>query len=114
MKLINERIVTNAEAREILERLGKPDDMKYEQKNSLDMLKKNVKIDAKTVKEMTEELGKMNKLRERQIVAIIDAMPQDRDDLRTVLQKEYSSFTDDEISLILETILKFKKPSKTG
>lgn len=112
MKVINERLITNAEAKVILEKLGKPDDLKYEQKNALSVLKKFVKIDEKKVKEIMERLRKVKKIRERQIVSIINLMPQDREDLRNVLHKEYSNFTDDEINLILETVK--TKPKKTS
>lgn len=110
MKVINERLVTDAEAKVILDKLGKPDDLKYEQKNALGVLKKIVKVDEKKAKDIVGSLKKVVKLRERQIVAIINMMPQDRDDLRTVLHKEYSSFTDDEINLILEAVE--SKPKK--
>lgn len=112
MKVINERLVTNAEAKVILEKLGKPEDLKYEQKNALSVLKKFVKMDEKKIKEIVEGLRKVKKIRERQIVSIINLMPQDREDLRNVLHKEYSNFTDDEISLILEAVrTKSKKTS---
>ena len=104
MKVLNEIVITDAEAKALLDKLGKPDDLKYEQKNALSVLKKFVKIDEKEAKGLAEGLKKIEKLRERQIVAIINFMPQDRDDLRTVLHKEYANFTDDEINLILEMV----------
>jgi DNA-directed RNA polymerase subunit F len=57
------------------------------------------------VKVLVEELGKLN-LRERQIIAIANFLPQDTDDLKVVLQKEYSNFKEDEITKILEAVKK--------
>ena len=99
--MIKERIITDAEAKAILEKKKEP---KYEQKNALEILKKFVKLDVKKTEKLVEELKKIGKLRERQIVAIANFLPNDREDLRAVLHKEYSSFSQDEIDLILEKV----------
>ncbi len=101
MELIKERIITDAEAKAILEKKKEP---KYEQKNALEILKKFVKLDVKKTEKLVEELKKIGKLRERQIVAIANFLPNDREDLRAVLHKEYSNFSQDEIDLILEKV----------
>ena len=99
--MIKERIITDAEAKAILEKKKEP---KYEQKNALEILKKFVKLDVKKTEKLVEELKKIGKLRERQIVAIANFLPNDREDLRAVLHKEYSNFSQDEIDLILEKV----------
>jgi DNA-directed RNA polymerase subunit F len=104
MKIISEQVVTNAEAKEILEKASKEIEFGYEQKNTLEILRKFVKISAEKAKKIAEELKKIEKLREKQIVRIINFLPEDKDDLRTVLQKEYSDFSSEEIELILQTI----------
>jgi len=107
MDVVSERLVTDAEAKAILEsRRKEVEELKYEQKNALSVLKKFVKVDKERVDELISELKKIEKLRERQIVAIANAMPQDADDLRAVLQKEYSSLSDEEVDLILQTVRK--------
>jgi len=92
MKVLDEKLVTDAEAKEILESIGKKIELKYEQKNALDILKKFVKIDAEKAKKLVEELKKIKKLREREIIAIVNFLPEDRDDLRLILEKEYTKF----------------------
>jgi len=104
MNLIKEELVTNAEAKALLEKAVKPDDMKFEQKNAYENLKRFAKLPAEKAKALMEELNKSKKLRERQIVSIINIMPEDEDDLRAVMGKDYTNFTPDEINLILESV----------
>jgi len=112
MRLLREELITDAKAKAIVEKLGKPDDMRYEQKNAYDNLKKFVRADPKQIEALVEELIKMNKLRDRTIMAIANTLPEDTDDLRAVLHKEYSNFTTDEINLILEAVNDIIRPTK--
>jgi len=109
MNLLREELITNAKAKKILNTIGKPDEMKYEQKNAYDNLKKFVNLDPKKIEALVNELAKNQKLRERQIVAIANMLPEDTDDLRAILQKEYSNFTPDETNLILDLMNKSTK-----
>lgn len=109
MNLLREELVPNAKAKGIIEGIGKPDDMKYEQKNAYDNLKKFVNVDPKKIEALVKELGNNQKLRERQIVAIVNMLPEDTEDLRVILQKEYSNFTQEEIKLILDLVNKSTK-----
>jgi len=104
MNLIKEELVTNAEAKALLEKAVKLDDMKFEQKNAYENLKRFAKLPAEKAKALMEELNTSKKLRERQIVSIINIMPEDEDDLRAVMGKDYTNFTPDEINLILESV----------
>ena len=112
MNLLKEEMITNAKAKEALSSIGKEDDMKYEQKNAYDNLKKFVNLDPKKIEALVKELEKNKKLRERQIVAIANMLPEDTDDLRIILQREYSNYTQEEISLILDLLRKSKLPTK--
>ncbi len=107
MKILAEETITNAEAKEMLENRAKEIELKYEQKNALEVLRKFVKLDAEKAKKLAEELKKIEKLREKQIVDIINFLPEDNDELRVVLHKEYNSFTQEEIGTILETVKKY-------
>ncbi|OYT42743.1 MAG: DNA-directed RNA polymerase subunit F [Candidatus Aenigmarchaeota archaeon ex4484_224] len=108
MEILEERIITNEEAREILEKRAKEGEMTYEQKKSLEILRKFKKIDEKKARQLFEELKKNKKLREFQIVQIVNLLPEDNDDLRTILQKDYSLLSEDEVKQILELVKKFK------
>ena len=112
MNLLKEEMITNAKAKEVLSNIGKEDDMKYEQKNAYGNLKKFVNLDPKKIEMLVKELEKNKKLRERQIVAIANMLPEDTDDLRIILQREYSNYTQEEISLILDLVRNSKLPTK--
>jgi DNA-directed RNA polymerase subunit F len=55
---------------------------------------------------LVEDLRKIEKLRDKQVIAIANLLPEDKDDLRAILQKDYANLTEDEINLILETVKK--------
>lgn len=106
MEIIKEVLVTDVEAKEILEKRAKSIELGYEQKNALEHLRKFVKINKSKIKEIVKELEKIERLRPRERIMIANLLPEDRDDLRVILQKDYTSFNEDEIKLILETIKK--------
>jgi DNA-directed RNA polymerase subunit F len=106
MKVLSEREIPNVEAKEILENREKERELKYEQKISLALLRKFVKIEKEKIKKLMEELSSIERLREKQIVAISNFLPEDRDDLRAILHKEYTAFTQEEIDKILEIVKK--------
>ncbi len=106
MAIISEELVPNSSAKEMLEEKEKKGELKYEQKNSLDVLKKFVKMDSQKTGALVEDLKKVEKLRDRHIVSIVNFLPEDREDLRAVLSKEYSSLTDEEIDSIIKTVKK--------
>jgi DNA-directed RNA polymerase subunit F len=106
MNTVAEEIVPDVEAKSILETREKDGELRYEQKNTLELLRKFVKLDKEKTFALMEDLKKIEKLRERQIVSIANFLPEDREDLRAILQKEYSVLTDEEINLVLETVKK--------
>lgn len=106
MEILAEEPITDAEVKEILEKREKEAELKYEQKNALEILRKFSVLPADRAKKLFEDLRKVEKLRNKQIVAIVNLLPEDKDDLRVILQKEYANFTEDEINLILELVKK--------
>lgn len=106
MDIINEQAVTDNEAKDIIENRVKDSEPKYEQKNSLEILKKFVKFDTEKIRNLVNELMKMSKMKDKHAVIIANFLPGDKDDLRAVLHKDYNNFTEDEINLILETVKK--------
>jgi DNA-directed RNA polymerase subunit F len=106
MNVVSEQAVTDVEAKEIMERKEKEAELKYEQKNALEILRKFAKTDSEKIKKLMEELKTVEKLRERQIITIANFLPEDKDDLRAVLHKEYTALTPEEIEKILEIIKK--------
>jgi len=106
MNIISEKEITDAEAKELLESREKESELKYEQKSALSVLRKFIKVEPEKIRKLVEELKSVERLRERQIVAIANFLPEDRDDLRAVLHKEYTAFTPEEIEKILEIVKK--------
>jgi DNA-directed RNA polymerase subunit F len=106
-EILSENVITDSEAKEILKARSKEAELGLEPKNALDHLKKYNKLTMKQAENLSEELKKVEKLREKQIVAIVNILPEDNDDLRIILDKDYALFSDDEKTLILETVKKF-------
>jgi len=108
MEIISENSTTFAEAKEIMEKKSKKSkNLTYEQNNALEHLSKFTKLDVENVKKLKEELSKIKKLKEEHIVQICNFLPADKDELRTVLYKDYTIFEASEINAILETVKKF-------
>ena len=107
MDVISEELVPDSKAKELLEGREKEGELKYEQKNSLEVLKKFVKVDPDKIYELIAELKKIEKLRDRQVMTIVNFLPEDREDLRAVLHKDYSSLTDEEIDAVLKTVKRY-------
>ena len=107
MEVIKEKPITNVEAKSILEKREKKGELKYEQRNALSILRKVATMDEEKIKKLVEELKTVERLRETQIVAIANFLPEDKDELRAILQKEYTVFTQEEIEKILSIVKKF-------
>ena len=106
-EIVRENLITNSEAKDILKERKKEIELGYEQKNALDYLKKYDKLNLKKAKEFVNKLSEVKRLRERQIISIVNVLPQDNDDIRLILEKDYNLLTDEEKSLILESVKKF-------
>ncbi len=104
MNIVDEKVVTDVEAKEILEKREKESEMKFEQKNTIDVLRKFVTVEKEKVDKLVEELKTVEHLRDKHIVEIANFLPEDKDDLRVVLHKEYTNFTPEEIEKILQIV----------
>lgn len=107
MEVLDEKVVSDAEAKELLDKRSSEKELKFEQKNAQEVLGKFVDIDAESARNLGAELFKIGKLRDRHIASIVNFLPQDKDDLRAILQKDISVLTEDEANLVLETVKKF-------
>lgn len=106
MKIVSEQIITDSDAKDILESRSKSSELKYEQKNALETLKKFIKFNPEKIRVLCEELKRVEKLRDRQIAAIANSLPETKDDLRAILHKEYTNFSPEDIDTILEVVRK--------
>ena len=103
-EILAEKIITNAEAKEILKERKKDIELGYEQKNTLEYLDKYDKLTKKKAEKIIEELSKISKIREKQILSIVNTLPEDIDDLRMLMDKDYTSLSEEEKKLNLEIV----------
>ena len=109
MEMKSEKIVTSYEAKKILRKREKESELNYEQKNTLDYLNKFRKKAEKDIQGLIDELGKVEKLQERHVVAIVEMMPRDDDDLRLLFANERIVLEDNEKQQILSAVKKVAK-----
>ena len=109
MEIKSEKIVTSYEAKKILKKREKESELNYEQKNALDYLNKFKKTAEKDVQTLIENLGKIEKLQERHVAAIVEALPRDDDDLRLLFANERIVLEDGEKQQILSAVKKIAK-----
>lgn len=107
METKGEKFVSWAEAKKSLEKKAKEKELGYEQKNALEHLRKFSKISEKAMSEMVGELKKIEKLRERHIVSIVNMLPQDSDELRLLFANEIVTLSDEDKKKILSIVKKF-------
>ena len=107
MKVKDEKFISWAKARKILEQKGKEKELGYEQKNALEFLRKFSKTTEKKAKEMAEELSKISRLKEKNIIQIMDMMPKTQDDLKVLFAHEIISPTEDDKKKILSVVKKY-------
>ena len=107
MEIIEERLVNWAEAKKILESKEKEKELGYEQKNALEHLRKFSKLSMKKANDMIEELGKIERLKDRQKIIIANMLPKDMEDLRVLFAKEVVNLSDEDKKKILSIVKKY-------
>jgi len=107
MKVESEKFVAWPLIKKTLEKKEKEKELSYEQKNALEHLRKFSKISEKSAAEMAEELGKIERLKEKHAVSIINHMPQDLDELRVLFANEIASLSEDDKKKIISIVKKY-------
>jgi DNA-directed RNA polymerase subunit F len=107
MKVEGEKFVAWPEVKKALEKKEKEKELSYEQKNALDHLRKFSKISEKSAAEMWEELSKIERLKEKHIVSIINQMPQDLEEMRVLFANEVVNLPEDDRKKIISIVAKF-------
>jgi DNA-directed RNA polymerase subunit F len=103
-----ETFVSMAKVRDILEKIKEKN---YEQKLAHEHVKKFAKLEAKKADALVKELSEleMRKLKDEQIIKIVDLMPTDVDDLKVILSKAQVPFKEEELVKIIEIVKKHDK-----
>lgn len=107
MEIIEEKMVSWAEARKILEKKAKDRELGYEQKNAMEHLRKFSKLSEKKVEEMIKELGKNERLNDRHIMNIVNHQPQNMDEINILFSNEIITLAEDDKKAILKVVSKF-------
>ena len=109
MEVKEERMILWAEAKKLLDAKEKEsqEDIGYEQKNALEHLRKFSKLSEKKAKDMLAELGKIERLKERQKINIANTLPADMDDLKVLFANEVISMSDEDKKKVLAIVKKF-------
>jgi len=109
-KVLNEKLLSLADVKNILEERSKEGELKYEQRLTLDYCTKFAKLNPSKIKKLIKELMEANeKVKERQAVKISDLMPKTVDDVRVIFAKERFNLNEDEIKKIIEIVDKYRE-----
>lgn len=98
------KIVSLAEVKEMLMKLGKERDLTREQKIALEHAEKVVKLSAKKTKELIKNLLEIKGISEKQAYKIADLLPKDEEELMAIFAKETTGPSDDGKKKILEIV----------
>ncbi|MGQ9788109.1 MAG: RNA polymerase Rpb4 family protein [Candidatus Hadarchaeaceae archaeon] len=106
-RVVKEKPVTLAEVLSILEKVKKEGELEYWQRLTYDYAQKFAKFKSDEAQGLMEELLKMDKIKEHLATAIIDLMPETKEDLELIFSKERVKLDDDEINRVLELVKKY-------
>ena len=109
MDIKNEQPVPAALVKKLLSKREKEKELAYEQKVTLDHLKKFCSLSENAADELLEELAGIEKLNDRQKVNIVNLLPQDLDELRIIFANERVDLSDGDKKKILDTVKKAVK-----
>lgn len=104
MEVEDEKVTSWIEVKKILIKKEKEKELGYEQKNALEHLRKFCKIPDSKAEKIIEELKKMEKLKDKHIVNILNFLPENLDDVRIIFANERVVLTDDDKKKILKIV----------
>ncbi|MEM5813091.1 MAG: hypothetical protein QW758_00565 [Candidatus Aenigmatarchaeota archaeon] len=104
MEVLKEEIITNAEAKKIFSEIEKD---KPEQKMCSEYLNKIPMISKSDAEKLEEELSKLNIFNKKQIITIINTLPEVEEEFLMLFSKE--KYKKEEIKTTLEIVKKYIK-----
>ena len=104
MDIKGEKQISWFDVKKVLLGKEKDKELGYEQKNALDHLRKFCKISEKKATAMREELCKMEKLKEKHVNFIVNFLPENLDELRTVFAHDRIVLSEDEKKKIIKVV----------
>lgn len=110
---VDEEYLTVSEAKELLadveaERaLDEDREMRYELARAIEHVNRFAVLEPEESREFVEELMELEKMDEPTAFKIVDLLPQNRDELRSVYAQERYSLSGDELDEILNVVSKY-------
>ena len=105
-KILQEKIVTNAEAQEILAKV-KEDELGEFQRRTLDYARKFSKISPDKAGKLVEELSSKLQLDRNDAIQIVNSLPKTIEELRAVLTVKGRFVSTDQLNGILEIMKRY-------
>jgi DNA-directed RNA polymerase subunit F len=102
-----ERYVTLAEVKQLLEEAAEARELTPDQKASLDHAEKVARLTTEKAKELQAELGKLGFVPDSLCAKIADVLPTHPIDVRAIFQKERKALEKNQIEQILSTVQKY-------
>ena len=106
MEIVEQNPVSWSEAKKILEKKSKEKELGYEQKNALEHLKKFSKLTAKDEEQLLTELKKIDKMKDKHIISLINTLPQTPEEIKILFSNEVINISEDERKKIASVIKK--------
>ncbi len=109
MKVIKEKPVPSAEARNTMSKKKDEEDLAYEQKICMDFLVKNIDINVTDARKAMKELQEVGRIKARQAAILINIMPSEKSDIRLIFSKERMSLSDEDMEKIIGILDKYRE-----
>jgi len=108
MKIISSKPIAMPEAKEIMLKREKQEELNYEQKLALEHLRNFTKVSKKDAEKMMKEISEIVKMSPETLVQIINILPKNADELRMIFAREKFSLKEDEVQKVLDIVAKFR------
>ncbi len=108
-EVTDEKSVALAKVLEILKKQKKRGELEYKQRLTYDYAQKFAELNIKKAGELIGELLKLEKIRTHQAIALVDLMPERKEDVELIFAKERTKLEEDDIKKILELINKYRE-----
>ena len=106
-KVVDEELITVAEAKEILDRVKEEragEELGYELKKAIRHVDAFSKMTAERSRNLVNELLKLEKMKHEIAIRIVDILPRTRDELRSIYAKERFILTTEDLDQILDIV----------
>ena len=106
-KIMMEKLITNAEAKEVLEK-GKEEELGEFQRRTLDYSRRFAKLPADKAAKLVEELSSKLQLERNDAIQIVNTLPQSVEELRAVLTVKGRFVSTEQLNGILEIMKRYR------